>query len=300
MADPFKTDYTSFGALTRGGVNTFKNVLDPIGFLSKGGGSINNVFKNALDPAGIFGGKAKPYMVDKQGNYILNGKRGGKDFYSGSISAAGKVIPGKGMTPEMAAKLQAALDSGDFSGLPKQANRFIKAAQAMRSANPQLQATAAGRENWGQAPAQSGPFQGFVPNPIMQAYQNQLPQMLQNQSLFARPGAAAFLAQQNGLPPPQWAGGPAPAPAPAPNGVSPVVEAPFMSQPGFTQPGQPGYVQPQPGMMYAGGNPNFNEMAGATPGPAPDLQSIMAQYQGTLGNGGGDTRPMSLRYEQYK
>ena len=154
-------------------------------------------------------------------------------------------------------------------------------------------------------------------NSMQNAFAQQLPAMLGQQSLFARPEAAQFLAQQQGVAAPPWAGGP---PPPMPQGAG-----------------------MQPGTMYAGGNPNFDESGGGQasfdafgnvfggqpgpmagfgkgmmrppfmagggimanpfmaaiqgqrPGPPPDMASILARFRGTLGNGGGVTMPTSQR-----
>lgn len=268
------------------GLGKLAKVFDPLGWGGK-------IMSKVGDPFGIFKSKPKPFAIDDSGAYILNGKKGGKQQIDGRINPDGTFTGGKGVTPELEARLNQALQTGNFSGLPKNTTRFVKAATdylTKRGAVPPTSGPSMSSYN-GLGDAVGG--MAYGPG----AFANLLPSIMGNQAAFARPAAQSWLSSMFGAD----AQGNIPVPNAAP----------------------PAGIAPQPNMMYAGGSPGFNEAANPGPfasfigglpgssfasgqnpfaGLAPaagsatgqklDPQSQLARYAGPMGNGGAPIAPM--------
>jgi len=251
--------------LKDGGLGKLSKVLDPLGWGGK-------VMKVAGDPLGLFGKKAQPFKVDQSGAYILNGKKGGKQQISGTINPDGTFVGGKGVTPELQARLQEAINTGNFAGLPKNTTRFVKAAQDyLSNRGPQAPANVVGAPSYGGLGDQPG---GMAYGPA--AFANLLPSIMGNQAAFARPAAQSWLSSMFG--------------ADAQGNI------PVQGQP-------PAAIAPAQGsnMMYAGGTPGFYSQsafqglapaAGSATGQKLDPQAQLARFAGPMGNGGGPIAPM--------
>lgn len=141
----------------------------------------------------------------------------------------------------------------------------------------------------------------------MGAFAALAPSVLGNQAAFARPEAAAWLAQMTGQATPQWAGGPAPAPPKVPG--RPNVPAPPPGKPPVTIPpvfggfggmfSIPANIQELIAKYRAGiktpvPSTPARPTAQSTPGPAPSAFAGLRALQGPFGNGGGGLNMQAL------
>jgi hypothetical protein len=260
------------------GLGKLAKVLDPLGWGGK-------VMKAVGDPLGLFKKKPKPFAIDQSGAYILNGKKGGKQQIGGTINPDGTFVGGKGVTPELQARLQEAINTGNFAGLPKNTTRFVKAAQDyLSNRGPQAPANGPGAASYGGLGNAPG---GMAYGPA--AFANLLPSIMGNQAAFARPAAQSWLSSMFG--------------ADAQGNI------PMQSQP----PAAIAPAQGSGGMMYPGGTPGFYSggygggyvndgvispfgglapAAGSATGQKLDPQAQLARFAGPMGNGGAPIAPM--------
>jgi hypothetical protein len=132
-------------------------------------------------------------------------------------------------------------------------------------------------------------------NPMMAgAFQNLMRQNMMDPSMFMRPGAMGFMNRNLG-PPGQGAQDMMLRPAVEPGNYRFGPTMPMM-MPGGWPMSQWGGKLPSP---YGGPASWMMQQYGGqqrqSPGPSPDLSTIMRQYQGLLGNGGGAMMPNAFR-----